>query len=34
MIELPQPPEKPIHPNRILILAAGLVSSIGLRFGV
>jgi polysaccharide biosynthesis transport protein len=30
MIEPPQPPEKPIRPNRMLILAAGLVLSIGL----
>jgi uncharacterized protein involved in exopolysaccharide biosynthesis len=33
MIEPPQPPEKPIRPNRILILAAGLVLSIGLGIG-
>jgi polysaccharide biosynthesis transport protein len=30
MIEPPQPPEKPIRPNRVLILAAGLILSIGL----
>jgi uncharacterized protein involved in exopolysaccharide biosynthesis len=33
MIEPPQPPEKPIRPNRILILTAGLVLSIGLGLG-
>jgi succinoglycan biosynthesis transport protein ExoP len=33
MIEPPQPPEKPIRPNRILILAIGLVLSIGLGIG-
>jgi polysaccharide biosynthesis transport protein len=33
MIEPPQPPEKPIRPNRILILAAGLILSIGLGVG-
>jgi uncharacterized protein involved in exopolysaccharide biosynthesis len=29
MIEAPQPPEKPVSPNRILILAIGLVLSLG-----
>jgi uncharacterized protein involved in exopolysaccharide biosynthesis len=33
MIEPPQPPEKPIKPNRILILVAGLILSIGLGAG-
>jgi succinoglycan biosynthesis transport protein ExoP len=33
MIEPPQPPEKPIRPNRILILAAGLILSIALGLG-
>jgi uncharacterized protein involved in exopolysaccharide biosynthesis len=33
MIEPPQTPEKPIRPNRILILAAGLMLSIGLGIG-
>jgi polysaccharide biosynthesis transport protein len=33
MIEPPQTPEKPIRPNRILILAAGLILSIGLGIG-
>ena len=33
MIEPPQPPEKPIRPNRILILTAGLVLSIGFGIG-
>lgn len=34
MIEPPQPPEKPIRPNRILILAAGFILSIGLGIGM
>jgi succinoglycan biosynthesis transport protein ExoP len=29
MIEAPQPPEKPVSPNRILILAIGLVLALG-----
>ncbi len=33
MIEPPLPPEKPISPNRLLILAAGLVLSMGAGFG-
>ena len=33
MIEPPQTPEKPIRPNRILILAAGLMLSIGFGIG-
>ncbi len=33
MIEPPQPPEKPIRPNRILILAAGLFLSVALGVG-
>lgn len=33
MIEPPLPPEKPISPNRILILAAGLILSLGAGFG-
>jgi succinoglycan biosynthesis transport protein ExoP len=33
MIEPPLPPEKPISPNRILILAMGLVLSLGAGFG-
>src|SRR5208282_3768504 len=33
MIEPPQPPEKPIRPNRILILAGGLVLSLALGIG-
>lgn len=33
MIEPPLPPEKPISPNRILILALGLVLSLGAGFG-
>ncbi|MGO8972553.1 MAG: GumC family protein [Steroidobacteraceae bacterium] len=33
MIEPPQPPEKPIRPNRILILAVGLVLSAALGVG-
>jgi len=33
MIEPPQPPEKPIRPNRILILAGGLVLSLALGVG-
>jgi polysaccharide biosynthesis transport protein len=34
MIEPPLPPEKPISPNRILILAMGLVLSLGAGAGV
>ena len=34
MIEPPLPPEKPISPNRILILVFGFVLSIGAGFGV
>jgi succinoglycan biosynthesis transport protein ExoP len=33
MIEPPQMPEKPISPNRLLILSLGLLLSIGLGFG-
>ena len=33
MIEPPLPPEKPVSPNRILILAMGLVLSLGAGFG-
>jgi uncharacterized protein involved in exopolysaccharide biosynthesis len=33
MIEPPQPPEKPVSPNRILILAIGLVLSLALGAG-
>ena len=33
MIEAPQPPEKPVSPNRILILAIGLVVSLGAGAG-
>jgi succinoglycan biosynthesis transport protein ExoP len=33
MIEPPLPPEKPVTPNRILIMAMGLVLSLGLGFG-
>jgi protein tyrosine kinase modulator len=33
MIEPPLPPEKPVSPNRILILAAGFVMSFALGFG-
>jgi uncharacterized protein involved in exopolysaccharide biosynthesis len=33
MIEPPLPPEKPISPNRIMILAAGLFLSVGLGTG-
>ncbi len=33
MIEPPLPPEKPISPNRFLILAAGFMLSAGLGFG-
>jgi succinoglycan biosynthesis transport protein ExoP len=33
MIEPPLPPEKPVSPNRILILAMGLVLSVALGFG-
>jgi len=33
MIEPPLPPEKPISPNRILIVAMGLVLSLGAGFG-
>jgi succinoglycan biosynthesis transport protein ExoP len=33
MIEPPLPPEKPISPNRILILAMGFVLSLGAGFG-
>jgi len=33
MIEPPQPPEKPVSPNRILILAIGLVLSLALGIG-
>ncbi len=34
MIEPPLPPEKPVSPNRILIIAAGLILSFGLGIGV
>jgi succinoglycan biosynthesis transport protein ExoP len=34
LIEPPQPPEKPISPNRKLILIAGLILSLGLGAGV
>ena len=34
MIEPPLPPEKPISPNRFLILAFGVVFSLGAGFGV
>jgi succinoglycan biosynthesis transport protein ExoP len=33
MIEPPLPPEKPVTPNRLLIIAAGLVLSLGIGFG-
>jgi succinoglycan biosynthesis transport protein ExoP len=33
LIEPPQPPEKPVSPNRLLIVIAGLVLAIGLGFG-
>jgi succinoglycan biosynthesis transport protein ExoP len=33
MIEPPQPPEKPVRPNRILILVAGLILSMGFGIG-
>jgi succinoglycan biosynthesis transport protein ExoP len=33
MIEPPLPPERPISPNRVLILAMGLVLSLGAGFG-
>jgi polysaccharide biosynthesis transport protein len=33
LIEPPQPPEKPISPNRILVLTLGLVMSVGLGVG-
>jgi polysaccharide biosynthesis transport protein len=33
MIEPPLPPEKPVSPNRILIIVAGLMLSIGVGFG-
>jgi polysaccharide biosynthesis transport protein len=33
MIEPPLPPEKPVSPNRMLIMAMGLVLSLGLGFG-
>lgn len=33
MIEPPLPPEKPVSPNRILILAIGMVLSLGAGFG-
>jgi uncharacterized protein involved in exopolysaccharide biosynthesis len=33
LIEPPQPPEKPISPNRWLIVIAGLIVAIGLGFG-
>lgn len=33
MIEPPLPPEKPISPNRILIIVAGFLLSLGLGFG-
>jgi succinoglycan biosynthesis transport protein ExoP len=33
MIEPPLPPEKPVTPNRILIMATGLVLSLGLGLG-
>jgi len=33
MIEPPQPPEKPISPNRILIIVLGLILSLGLGAG-
>jgi len=34
MIEPPLPPEKPVSPNRVMIIAAGLILSLGLGFGV
>lgn len=33
MIEPPLPPEKPVSPNRLMILAVGLILSLGLGFG-
>jgi hypothetical protein len=33
MIEPPLPPEKPVSPNRLLIMAMGLVLSVGLGLG-
>jgi uncharacterized protein involved in exopolysaccharide biosynthesis len=33
LIEPPQPPEKPVSPNRIMILIVGLVLSVGLGVG-
>jgi uncharacterized protein involved in exopolysaccharide biosynthesis len=33
MIEPPLPPEKPVSPNRIMIIAAGLILSLGLGVG-
>jgi hypothetical protein len=33
MIEPPLPPEKPVSPNRVLILAAGFVLSLGAGLG-
>jgi uncharacterized protein involved in exopolysaccharide biosynthesis len=33
MIEAPQPPEKPVSPNRILLLVVGLVLSLGAGIG-
>jgi polysaccharide biosynthesis transport protein len=33
MIEPPLPPEKPVSPNRILIIVAGFMLSLGLGFG-
>jgi uncharacterized protein involved in exopolysaccharide biosynthesis len=33
MIEPPLPPEKPVTPNRMLIMATGIVLSLGLGFG-
>jgi uncharacterized protein involved in exopolysaccharide biosynthesis len=33
MIEPPLPPEKPVSPNRLLILALGFVLSVGVGFG-
>ncbi|MGH8323441.1 MAG: lipopolysaccharide biosynthesis protein, partial [Steroidobacteraceae bacterium] len=33
LIEPPQPPEKPISPNRILIVVLGLLMAVSLGFG-
>ncbi len=33
LIEPPQPPEKPVSPNRILVFVIGLISSVGLGIG-